>query len=120
MGSSMCSRSSATTQYCSHLTIIMIITTGKPEIAQAISQIENYIDAVIRNAPEYIKTVKRRKHVDIKVVRPRGYIVAGSSAQFSSEKESDDFRKLGSSLKNISFVLYDDLLERLKNLRARL
>ena len=92
----------------------------KPEVAQAISQIENYIDAVIRNADEYCRAVKRKKSVDIKVVRPRGYIVAGSSQQFGSEKEVEDFRKLGASLKNISFILYDELLERLKNLRSKL
>jgi hypothetical protein len=64
--------------------------------------------------------VRRKKHVDIRVIRPRGYIVAGTSKQFETEKEMEDFRKLGSSLKNISFILYDELLERLKNLRARL
>jgi hypothetical protein len=92
----------------------------KPEVAQAISQIENYIDAVIRNAAEYARAVKRRKHVDVKVIRPRGYIIAGSSSQFETEKEMEDYRKLGASLKNISFILYDELLERLKNLRAKL
>ncbi len=92
----------------------------KPEVAQAISQIENYIDAVITNAPEYVKAIKRKKNVSIKVVRPRGYIVAGSSNQFESDKEFEDFRKLSTSLKNISFVLYDELLERLKNLRSKL
>lgn len=92
----------------------------KPEVAQAISQIENYIDAVIRNSAEYAKSIRRKKHVDIKVVRPRGYIVAGNSKQFKTEKEIEDFRKLGSSLKNINFILYDELLERLKNLRAKL
>ena len=92
----------------------------KPEVAQAISQIENYIDAVVRNSAEYTKSIKRKKHVDIRVIRPRGYIVAGNSTQFKTEKEIEDFRKLGSSLKNISFILYDELLERLKNLRARL
>ena len=92
----------------------------KPEVAQAISQIENYIDSVIRNAAEYTKSVKRKKHVDIKVIRPRGYIIAGNSKQFKTEKEMEDFRKLGVSLKNISFILYDELLERLKNLRAKL
>ena len=92
----------------------------KPELAQAISQIENYIDAVLINSAEYVKTVKRKKHVDIRVIRPRGYIVAGTSKPFKTEKESEDFRKLGSSLKNISFLLYDELLERLKNLRANL
>lgn len=92
----------------------------RPEVAQAISQIENYIDAVITNAAEYTKAIRRKKHVDIKVVRPRGYIIAGASQQFKTEKEVEDFRKLGSSLKNISFILYDELFERLKNLRAKL
>jgi hypothetical protein len=92
----------------------------KPEVAQAISQIENYIDAVIRNAAEYAKAVKRKKSIDIKVIRPRGYIVAGASQQFKTEKEFEDFRKLSASLKNISFILYDELLERLKNLRSKL
>jgi Domain of unknown function (DUF4263) len=73
-----------------------------------------------RNAAEYAKSIKRKKHVDIKVIRPRGYIVARNSNQFETEKEIEDFRKPGSSLKNISFILYDELLEMLKNLRARL
>jgi Domain of unknown function (DUF4263) len=51
----------------------------KPEVVKAISQIENYIDAVLRNAAEYTRSIKRKKHVDIRVVRPRGYIVAGNS-----------------------------------------
>ena len=92
----------------------------KPEIAKAISQIENYIDKIVSNADEYIRTIKRKKHVDIRVVRPRGYIIAGTSRGFSSKKESEDFRKLGTSLKNISFILYDELLESLKNLRSKL
>jgi hypothetical protein len=92
----------------------------KPEVARAISQIENYIDAVIRSTAEYTKSVKRKKGVDIKVIRPRGYIIAGSSQQFKTEKEVEDFRKLSVSLRNISFVLYDELFQRLKNLRAKL
>lgn len=92
----------------------------KPEVAQAISQIENYIDKVSKNADEYIRTIRRKKRIDIRVVRPRGYIIAGTSKQFEGEKESEDFRKLGSSLKNISFILYDELLENLKNLRSKL
>ncbi len=91
----------------------------KPEAAQAISQIENYIDEVFRNSDEYVKAVKRKKHINIRVVRPRGYIIAGTSKQFNGEKESEDFRKLSNSLKNINFILYDELLERLKNLRSK-
>jgi hypothetical protein len=91
-----------------------------PEIARAISQIENYIDAVVCNASEYIKSVKRKKHVDIRVIRPRGYIVVGSRKDFKTEKELEDFRKLSVSLKNIDFILYDELFEKLKNLRSKL
>jgi len=92
----------------------------RPDIAKAISQIENYIDEIVRNADDYIRAVKRKKGVNIRVVRPRGYIVAGKSSQFKNKKESGDFRKLGCSLKNISFILYDELLENLKNLRSKL
>ncbi len=92
----------------------------KPEVAKSISQIENYIDNIINSASEYIKTVKRKKGIDIKVIRPRGYIIAGTSSQFENDKASEDFRKLGVSLKNISFILYDELLANLKNLRSKL
>ena len=92
----------------------------KPEMAQAVSQIENYIDQVTRNSDEYVRTIRRKKHLDIRVVRPRGYIIAGTSKQFGGAKESDDFRKLAVSLKNITFILYDELLENLKNLRSKL
>jgi hypothetical protein len=92
----------------------------RPEVAQAISQIENYIDEVVRNADEYTRAVKRKKKVNISVVRPRGFIVGGTRAQFATPKESEDFRKLGMSLKNISFILYDEILDRLKNIRQQL
>ncbi len=92
----------------------------RPDIVKAISQIENYIDEIGRNADDYIRAVKRKKGVDIRVVRPRGYIIAGMSSQFKNKKESGDFRKLGCSLKNISFILYDELLANLKNLRSKL
>lgn len=92
----------------------------KPEIAKAISQIENYTDEITRNANDYIRAVKRKKGLDIRVVRPRGYIIAGQSNQFGNKKESSDFRKLGGALRNISFVLYDELLANLKNLRSKL
>lgn len=91
-----------------------------PEVAKAISQIENYIDAVIRNAPEYVRLIKKRKTVDIKVVRPRGYIIAGRLSDLKTADAAEDFRMLSTALKNISFILYDELLERLKNLRSKL
>lgn len=92
----------------------------KPEVAKAIAQIENYIDAVIHNASQFAKVIKRKKHIDVRVIRPRGYIIAGTSKQFKSDKEFEDFRKLATSLKNVNFILYDEILENLKNLRSHL
>ena len=92
----------------------------KPDVSKAIAQIENYTDEIVRNSDDYTRAVKRKKNIDIHVVRPRGYIIAGTSKQFANKKESADFRKLGNSLKNISFILYDELLENLKNLRSNL
>src|SRR3989344_1832902 len=92
----------------------------KPDIVKAISQIENYIDEIVRNADDYVRAVKKKKGVDIRVVRPRGYIIAGTSSQFKNKKESGDFRKLGVSRKNLSFILIDERLENLRNLRSKL
>ncbi len=92
----------------------------KADTSKAIAQIENYIEEIVRNSDDYIRAVKRKKNYDIRVVRPRGYIIAGTSSQFANKKESADFRKLGTSLKNINFILYDELLENLKNLRSKL
>jgi hypothetical protein len=49
------------------------------------------------------------------VVRPRGFILAGNSAQFSSQKQRDDFRLLSQGLKNVTVITYDELLVRLEN-----
>lgn len=92
----------------------------KSDVSKAIAQIENYTEEIVRNSDDYIRAVKKKKGIDIQVVRPRGYIVAGTSKQFGNKKEAADFRKLGSSLKNINFILYDELLANLKNLRSKL
>ena len=92
----------------------------KPDVSMAVAQIEKYIDEIVKNSDAYIRAVKKKKGVDIQVVRPRGYIIAGASSQFKNKIERDDFRKLGMSLKNINFILYDELLENLKNLRSKI
>ena len=92
----------------------------RSEISQAISQIESYVDELVYNSDAYIKKIKRKKELDIKVIRPKGLIIAGSSKQFKKKKELEDFRKLSKALKNTEFILYDQLLENLKILRARL
>ncbi len=86
-----------------------------PEIARAVIQVENYIEYVSQQAATIRSYIKDRHGIDLKVVRPRGIILAGDARNFKTQKEKDDFRLLCSSTKNIVFVTYDELLSRLTN-----
>jgi hypothetical protein len=90
------------------------------EIGKAISQVENYIHYINRNGPSLRDEIKRIKNIDIRVVKPRGFIIAGQRKQLTGEVMEDNFRLLNSSLKNVEIVLYDELLDNLKNFLKRL
>ncbi len=93
------------------------------EVAEAISQLENYLDTLNLNKAGYIEKISRKRDLSIKIIKPRGYIVAGSSSEFygkNKEKMEEDFRRLSKSLKNIDFILFDELLANLKNIKAKL
>ncbi len=95
----------------------------RSDIVEAISQLENYLDILSLNQAEYVKKLRRKRELAIKIIKPRGYIVAGMSSEFvgrDKEKMEEDFRRLGRSLKNIDFLLYDELLANLKNIRSKL
>lgn len=89
------------------------------EVAKAISQTENYIHQLTKNATSFKDDLKE-KGIEIKVVRPRGYVIVGHSSQLVDDKKQNDFRLLANSLKNIDIILYDELLTNLKNLVKRL
>lgn len=86
------------------------------EIAKAISQVENYIDNVTRQA-EAIRSKLRDDHgIDLRIIKPRGLIVAGTAASFGSTlKMADDCRRLNEGLKNVQVIPYDELSQRLRN-----
>ncbi|MDB4992127.1 MAG: hypothetical protein JWL75_372 [Parcubacteria group bacterium] len=86
-----------------------------PEIAKAIIQVENYIEFVQHQADVVRNYIRDTYGIELKVVRPRGIILAGDTRKFSPGKERDDFRLLCQSTKNIVFVTYDELLSRLQN-----
>lgn len=90
------------------------------EISKAISQVENYIELLERHKDAFINDVKANKGIDIRVIKPRGYIIAGTSSQIQGKAKEDDFKLLNSSLKNIEIILYDDFLKNLKNLLKRI
>jgi len=80
------------------------------EMAKAISQVENYAHQVQRHADALVTNLRNTRNLAMNVVRPRGFIVAGTRAQLTSPKMQDDFRIMSESMKNIDVILYDDLL----------
>ncbi|MDP2925369.1 MAG: DUF4263 domain-containing protein [Nanoarchaeota archaeon] len=90
------------------------------ELSKAISQVENYIDSAVRLGPSIRENIKKIEDIDIKVVKPRGFIIAGARGQLKGEKMEDDFRILNESMKNIEIILFDDILNNLKSLFERI
>ena len=86
-----------------------------PEMAKAIIQTENYIENILHQADAVRNYIRDTYNIELKVLRPRGIILAGDTRKFASDKERDDFRLLCLSTKNIVFVTYDELLSRLQN-----
>lgn len=85
------------------------------EISKATIQVENYIEYISKSAEMVRGYIKDNYKIDLKVVRPRGIILAGESLLFTEQKQKDDFRLLTQSSKNITFVTYDELVTRLEN-----
>jgi hypothetical protein len=91
-----------------------------PDLAKAISQVENYLHQVQRNSSTLMTDLRRHKNIDVNIVRPRGYIIAGGRAQLKNAKMQDDFRILNESLKNVDVILYDELLQNLESFVKKL
>lgn len=85
------------------------------ELSRAIIQVENYIENISANKDAVRSYILDNFKLNLKVVRPRGIILAGNAGKFQSQKEKDDFRLLVQGLKNITIVTYDELLTRLNN-----
>lgn len=85
------------------------------EVAKAIIQVENYIENISKYSDAVRSYIKDNMNLELKVVRPRGIILAGDSVKFTSQKQKDDFRLLSQSTKNITFLTYDELVTRLEN-----
>ena len=90
------------------------------EVAKAISQVENYIDNATRLAPSIKESIKKFEGVEVKIVKPRGFIIVGTRNQLKGEKMEDDFKILSNSMKNIEVILFDDILNNLKSLFERI
>lgn len=92
------------------------------DVAMVISQVSDYLQKSKENGLSYAKTIKTETEtgtsegLDVNVINPRAIIVAGSKKELNTAKKRDHFKNLRESLKDIEFILYDELLDRLKNL----
>ncbi|PTB96477.1 hypothetical protein C9994_07130 [Marivirga lumbricoides] len=92
------------------------------DISMVISQASDYLQKSKENAVSYTKAIKeeteteREEGLDVNIINPRVIVVAGTTKQLNTQKKLNHFKNLRESLKDIEFILYDELLERLKNL----
>lgn len=86
------------------------------DMAKAISQVENYIDNITKIGDSICTKLHNERGIDLKIIKPRGIVIAGKSSDFSGKsKMADDFRRLNEGLKNVKIVPYDELSQGLKN-----
>lgn len=85
------------------------------DVAKSISQVENYIDSIDNNRDSLIANIKEEYNLELKVIRPRGYIIAGHSRDLRESRKYDDFRLLNESLKSTEILPFDIFLERFKS-----
>ena len=102
------------------------------EASKAISQAENYIDSIIKQEESINKRIRLKYgiHQEIQANRPTVKIIASTKedmfAKYSDlvaegkDKLQRDNWRLNNSLKNIRFVLYDEMLDAFKNSLQRL
>lgn len=92
------------------------------DVSMVIAQATDYLQKSKENAISYTRAIKEETEteseegIDVNIINPRVIIVAGSTAELNTKKKLNHFKNLRESLKDIEFVLYDELLERLKNL----
>ena len=90
------------------------------DAVKALVQAEKYLYNADGRRDSLAKDITREKKIDVKVVRPRAVVIMGTNAQLDSLEKEEDFRVLRQSLKNIEVILYDELLERLKNQKNKI
>ncbi len=83
-------------------------------MSKAIAQAEKYVKEIERNAAEIESKLRKKHGMDFEIVRPRAYVIAGTSSQLDTSAKREAFRLLRRSHKNVEFLLYDELFGNLK------
>jgi hypothetical protein len=92
------------------------------DVSMVISQVTDYLQRAKENSLSYARSIKTETETEteegltVNIINPRAIIVIGTTNQLDTEKKRNQFKTLREGLKDIEFVLYDELLDRLKNL----
>lgn len=92
------------------------------EVSKTIAQVSDYLQKAKENSESFSKAVKQETETKkgngliVDIVRPKAIIVIGDSKELNTDKKKEHFKNLRESLKDVEFVLYDELLKRLNNL----
>lgn len=86
------------------------------DTAKAIAQAESYIESVTSRKADLTLQIEKVTGLRLKIVKPRGIIIAGSTSEFTAASgKADSFRMLNEALKNVEIVPYDEVARRLRN-----
>jgi len=85
------------------------------DTTKAIAQAEKYLYNAERKATSLAEDINDEKKVSIRVIKPRAYLLIGHTNQLTDSNKEKDFRILRSSLKNVTIITFDELLEGLEN-----
>ena len=84
------------------------------ETIKAISQVEKYIFEIEKNSASLMNQF-RDEGIDLKIIRPRGFVLIGKRTDLENNKSITSFRIINNSLKNVQVIFYDDFLESIEN-----
>jgi len=87
---------------------------------EAIVQAEKYLLHADSKRHQLKEDIKRERQVSLDVIRPRAFVIMGNSDQLDNSDKKEDFRMLKNQFKNIEIILYDELLDRIKNQKKSL
>lgn len=82
---------------------------------ESIVQAEKYLLHAESKRDILKNDIKRERQVALDVIRPRAFVIMGNSDQLDNDAKKEDFRMLKNQFKNIEIILYDELLNRIKN-----
>jgi hypothetical protein len=90
------------------------------DASRAIAQIEKYVLFLEKNVENFEKYISKKTKIPFSVLKPKAFLIIGTSKEFSSNPEKKkDFRLLRRLFKNIEFVTFDEMLDNLKNLASK-